>query len=282
MDGGERIVRGYGDRVRPAARNSRSGPLVGRVWIGGFTLIELLVVTAIVGLLAGLLASSLAGARREGRRAVCLSNLRQTGVATAMYLDDNRESFWRYFERRAGGLRWWFGFEPGGPATGQRNRPLDKRQGVLAGYLRSVDDGLQCPEFPYDSGLYFPKFAARSASYGFNLHLGPAGEANPPRRRSELAGRASGVFVFADGVHFDFSPGINEGHYIEYVSDLTSAWRGGGFGHFRHNRRASVQYLDGHVDGQRLRGPAYVRFAPGGPAGNLSSSGGGAAIYAMR
>lgn len=57
----------------------------------GFTLIEILVVTAIIALLAAILIPSLAAAREQGRRAVCLSNLHQSGVGFSLYSADFRQ-----------------------------------------------------------------------------------------------------------------------------------------------------------------------------------------------
>src|SRR5215208_3995480 len=55
----------------------------------GFTLIELLVVIAIIAILAAILFPVFAQARDKARGATCLSNLRQTGLAITMYIQDN-------------------------------------------------------------------------------------------------------------------------------------------------------------------------------------------------
>lgn len=56
--------------------------------INGFTLIELLVVIAIIGILAAILFPVFARARENARRASCLSNTKQIGLAIEQYKQD--------------------------------------------------------------------------------------------------------------------------------------------------------------------------------------------------
>lgn len=58
-----------------------------------FTLIELLVVIAIIAILAAVLFPVFAQARESGRKIACLSNMRQIGLATRMYIQDFDDKF---------------------------------------------------------------------------------------------------------------------------------------------------------------------------------------------
>src|SRR5579871_1074133 len=59
----------------------------------GFTLIELLVVIAIIAILSAILFPVFAQAREKARQTVCLSNLKQLGLAVEMYVQDYDETF---------------------------------------------------------------------------------------------------------------------------------------------------------------------------------------------
>lgn len=77
----------------------------------GFTLIELLVVIAIIAVLMAIIIPALNRIREQGKRAVCLNNVKQMSIAWNMYADDNNNKLvvgnthqgmdycWVYWER---------------------------------------------------------------------------------------------------------------------------------------------------------------------------------------
>ena len=208
-----------------------------------FTLIELLVTIAIIGVIAALLLPSLVRSKTSAQRIQCASNVRQLGLASQMYWDDNTGACFRWqLGATNGGRLYWFGWLQNG-AEGQRE--YDSGPGALYPYLKGHTIGI-CPVLNYSLAQFKLKATGAAYGYGYNRFLSaPLGQ--PPFSISKVQ-RTSDLALFADAAQVnDFqapaskaNPMLEEWYYVDTTADYPNA-------HFRHAQKSNVVFADGHV-----------------------------------
>ena len=111
--------------------------------IKAFTLIELLVVIAIIAIIAAILFPVFSQARERARQASCLSNVKQTGLALLMYVQDYDETFplytWDYLTYWNGGRTGW-------------GQPFQLDRGLVFPYTKNGQIQ-KCPSYAGDRKL---------------------------------------------------------------------------------------------------------------------------------
>lgn len=143
-----------------------------------FTLIELLVVIAIIAILAAILFPVFAQAKEAAKKTQTLSNQKQMGTATAIYLGDNDDTFpLMLWNSSAAGNLWRYGryyVVPNGWATqGARNvEPRKSEEGSIfhnsiqpymksTGLFEAAGKSVQNPGFtPATAGFQAPSISA--------------------------------------------------------------------------------------------------------------------------
>jgi len=214
-----------------------------------FTLIELLVVIAIIAILAAILFPVFAQVRAKARQTVCLSNLRQIGMASLMYSQDYDEMIVPY---RTGAFPvsgprtdmiryWWTGLAPNG------SRPAN--EGLLFPYMKGVAI-VACPSFQ-------PQGAVPGTFTGYAYNYKYLSNGVPDRWQDRFFDHLSSISL----------GGVDEPSRTVLLADsatLNSA--GTGIGptdfldaptfhrprfHGRHNGMGVVLWLDGHAKVRR-------------------------------
>lgn len=199
----------------------------------GFTLIELLVVIAIIAILAAMILPALSRARENARRSICMSNLKQIGVALEMYADDNGE----FYPFCRGTIDW-------------GERPPGWMEQLYA--YHNNKKIYQCPSYPRGISDYHYFLSTRAAyvDAGFNA-------AATNRKRIKFPS----AFVLAGDCNYRFAePDCDKDDYTQNCL----GWQADA-NHWKphHAGGLNILFADGHVSWHSKYDPDSMTFRYG-------------------
>jgi prepilin-type N-terminal cleavage/methylation domain-containing protein/prepilin-type processing-associated H-X9-DG protein len=204
--------------------------MLGRHGKTGFTLIELLVVIAIIAILAAILFPVFAQAREKARLAMCISNLKQLGIADTLYAEDYDGAMvlthWYPWDNWH---IWYWMLQPYTKAK-ENNGVLLCPSTTTAGHLKSDGTGLSGNSTDY---------TINNESHSENL--------SPPALMRFLSDfrTPADTIAYLDG----------NSRFINYESVAA----GCNYEAYRHNNGITIAYVDGHAK--------WIRKLPPGPEG---------------
>jgi prepilin-type N-terminal cleavage/methylation domain-containing protein/prepilin-type processing-associated H-X9-DG protein len=194
----------------------------------GFTLIEILMVLGIIAVLAGLLLTVRSRASDKATQAMCVSNLRQIGMAILMYAQENEQVFPLSSPllgspsdpHPKGDWIFWRGTNLAQAINGSGIAPYVKAKGEAFQAL------MRCPQDEWDNHTYPYPY-----SYSMNYMITPdasqnaappLGSGKPPTPRLAAFNRASEKIIAAE----ENERTINDGLWApgNYTDPQRSSW----------------------------------------------------------
>jgi prepilin-type N-terminal cleavage/methylation domain-containing protein/prepilin-type processing-associated H-X9-DG protein len=197
----------------------------------GFTLIELLVVIAIIAILAAMLLPALSRANSRASAVQCVSQMRQIGLATTMYADDNDGALPRssHSAMAYGQLPWGYALVP-----------------YLLGKQYTQPDSLWTNLF---TTLYHcPKDQGRKTdwSYGKNVYpeLSADETGGPTWSRLSQIPRSTATVLYAEKISSSMADHLMANMWLDGAQPEVDR--------NRHDQRSNYVFCDGHAAKQRF------------------------------
>ncbi len=221
----------------------------------GFTLIELLVVIAIIAILLAILLPALNRVKEQGKRAVCLHNLKQLSLAWIMYADENNDVLvngaigysnqnMSWGDHR-GEIAWVDGLGPRGNEDAQR---VEIEEGALWPYVK--DHAMyKCPTgLPGEALTYAIMFSMNAVEHTWVKGI----RGTHIKRKSEIYNPAPALrLVFIDEGY------MTPDAYAVYYHQET--WFDSP--PVRHGDGSTLSFADGHADHWKWKGTDTIKHA---------------------
>ncbi len=218
-----------------------------RSCVRGFTLVELLTVIAIVGILAAIIIPVVGRVRMNSQSSVCQSNLRQIGLATALYVNDAKVF---PYSTSSTGVNWRQTLRPY-MGVGDPSNSDEKNSSAVVCPSRTIEPAVAADFY--------------KATYSCNprLLVNPSTPGSPASVRASSVTRPAQIILFGDatqqangGSHSQFwsvpemiADGSPDQADTPIGTDVItdSDPQANGYIRYRHDNSMNAVFVDGHV-----------------------------------